>query len=170
MLSLHQLLPASPWYITVQERWPEIRHYFSQLSSYSADAEGKREEREREREREDLIISVWRQPMNANEPWPTSLTHSVTYTHQHPRNLCHSSYCCTSLSSHSQCAHICAQTAAHHLQMFYLHHCCGQSSVTAIDTSHLTKAADHERSMALMKTAKRMWASLSCCWDVHRLG
>lgn len=168
MLSLHQLLPASPSYITVQERWPEIRHYFSQLSSYSADAEGKREERERERE--DLIISVWRQPMNANEPWPTSLTHSVTYTHQRPRNLCHSSYCCTSLSSHSQCAHICAQTAAHHLQMFYLHHCCGQSSVTAIDTSHLTKAADHERSMALMKTAKRMWASLSCCWDVHRLG
>lgn len=48
MLSLHQLLPASPSYITVQERWPEIRHYFSQLSSYSADAEGKRE-KEKER-------------------------------------------------------------------------------------------------------------------------
>lgn len=97
-----------------------------------------------------------------NEPWPQPLTHSLIYTRQYPHNLCHSSYCSTPLPHHyfmllfPMCAH------TQHLQMSYLHHCCRQSWVTAIDTSHLAKAADHERSMALMKMAKGMWE-----WTSH---
>lgn len=52
--------------------------------------------------------------------------------------------------------------------MACLHYCCRQSWVTAIDTSHLAEAADHERSMALMIIAKSMWESLSG-WQFMKL-
>lgn len=56
---------------------------------------------------------------HSNEPWPLLLTHSLIYTHQYPHNLCHSSYCSTSLFHHdfmlpfSMCAHTRPSTHTH---------------------------------------------------------
>lgn len=90
-----------------------------------------------------------------NEPWPQSLTHSLIYTRQYPHNLCHSTTLpSTTLRSYFQCVRTRGRAHTQHLQMSYLHHWCGQSWVTAIDTSHLTEAADHKRSMARIKMEK----------------
>lgn len=104
ILSLHQLL--SPQCITAQERSFKIRCYLSQLGSCSADAGGGWRGAEGTKRKRTLLFCCGGSWWHANEPWPPSLTHSVTHTHQCPHNLCHSPYCSISLPSHFQYVHI----------------------------------------------------------------
>lgn len=84
-----------------RERWHEIRCPFltARFRFSVMQMVKKVEGREREKERA-LLFQCGGRRWHPNEPWPPTLTHSVIYTHQYPHNLCHSSYCSTSLFHH----------------------------------------------------------------------